>query len=185
MSVFSEEFSRDPAAAEELAKVISSMTPFIEWKTSSVSIPGYEKEDLRQEALIALFSAMETYRPGMGASFDTYASNCISNRITDAARRAAAGGNRTLNESSSLEGEGDALPDGSPDPADAAETKEELETVLKAMELRLSDFERKVMVRWLRGFSASEPAEALGRTPRSVSNALDRARRKLKEGNDG
>ena len=93
--------------------------------------------------------------------------------------------NANFNESSSLEGEGDALSDGSPDPADAAETKEELETVLKAMELRLSDFERKVMVRWLRGFSASETAEALGRTPRSVSNALDRARRKLKEGNDG
>ena len=185
MSVFSEEFSRDPAAAEELAKVISSMTPFIEWKTASVSIPGYDREDLRQEALIALFSAMETYRPGMGASFDTYAASCISNRITDAARKAAAGGNRTLNESSSLEGNGDELPDGAPDPGTAAEARDELERVLKAMEQRLSALERKAMLMWLRGYSASETAQALGRSPRSVSNALDRARRKLKEGNDG
>ena len=47
---------------------------------------GIEAEDLFQEGLIALHTAVMTYRNGDGASFYTYASKCIRNRLVSAVR---------------------------------------------------------------------------------------------------
>ena len=69
MSAFLPENRENDTQAGKLAKVISDMTPYIEEKISSMDVPGYDRDDLRQEALIALFSAVETYRSDGGASF--------------------------------------------------------------------------------------------------------------------
>ena len=170
--------------AGKLAKVISDMTPYIEEKISSMDVPGYDRDDLRQEALIALFSAVETYRPDGGASFSTYAVSCINNRLTDAARKASAQGNRPLNESEQLEEEAEEA-DAAPSPEDMAALREELRRALEDMREKLSAFECRVMTLWLQGYSAGEIGQMTGKSPRSVSNALDRARRKLRNEMNG
>ncbi|HJB60422.1 MAG TPA: hypothetical protein IAA38_02030, partial [Candidatus Ruminococcus gallistercoris] len=48
-----------------------------------------EREDLYQEGLLGLFDAANTYARDGGASFETYAGRCISNRIVSAVRRSA------------------------------------------------------------------------------------------------
>ncbi len=178
------DLKEDPSEAGKLAKIISDMTPYIEGKIASMKVPGYDDDDLRQEALIALFSAVETYRADAGASFSTYAISCINNRLTDAARRATAQRNRPLNESEQLD-ENSREADFAPEPEELAALREELRRVLGDIREKLSGYECRVMTLWLQGYGAREIAWITGRTVRSVSNALDRARRKLKNTNDG
>lgn len=49
-----------------------------------------EAEDLEQEGLVGLLSAVRTYQESGGASFRTYASVCIRRRMLSAVRRAGA-----------------------------------------------------------------------------------------------
>ena len=136
------------------------------------------------ERLLIIPSWMETYRPDGGASFSTYAVSCINNRLTDAARKASAQGNRPLNESEQLEEEAEEA-DAAPSPEDMAALREELRRALEDMREKLSAFECRVMTLWLQGYSAGEIGQMTGKSPRSVSNALDRARRKLRNEMNG
>lgn len=172
------------SGTEKLARIIADLTPYIEGKIASMSISGYDRDDLRQEAMIALLSAADNYREEGGASFRTYAVSCINNRLTDAARRASGQGNRTLNESEQLDGRIDEA-DVSPLPEEMASLREELGRVMADIRDKLSAFECRVMTLWLRGYAVREIAAMTARDPRSVSNALDRARRKLKDGSEG
>lgn len=167
--------------SEGLAEVIASMTPYIEKKIYGMAVPGLETGDLRQEAFIALFKALDTYEPGRNASFFTYAVTCIDNRLNDAVRWAASGKNSAINGSESLSSE-EIVPVASdePSPADIAEAREELENVRELIGSRLSDLERKALIMQLQGYSVAEIAGVCGVDARSVSNALNRARKKLK-----
>ena len=49
------------------------------------------------------------------------------------------------------------------------------------LDLRLSAMERKVVGLYLNGLSRSEIADALGKSPKSIDNALNRVHNKLKE----
>nr|MBQ4318890.1 hypothetical protein [Clostridia bacterium] len=47
------------------------------WRLGS----GGDIDDLRQEAVIALYKAARTYREGIGVTFGLYAKVCINNRL--------------------------------------------------------------------------------------------------------
>jgi RNA polymerase sigma factor FliA len=61
--------------ADKIADKLSEMIP------KYVTVTG--PEDLRQEAQMALFEALEKFDPAKGASFETYASYIISGRLRD------------------------------------------------------------------------------------------------------
>ena len=58
--------------------------------------------------------------------------------------------------------------------------REECETLLRRVDTKLSSNERTVLYLFLSGLSYREIAERLGKTPKSVDNALQRVRHKLK-----
>ena len=144
---------------------------------------GGETEDLIQEGMIGLYSAIGDYRQGETASsFKNFAYLCISRRIIDAVKASARKKNSPLN---------DATPIGivSADKEFAAHFNPEDLLILRddRREFRqkisgvLSDFEFKVTTMYMDGMSCAEICEATGKTAKSVDNALQRSKKKLQE----
>ena len=63
------------------AELIVRYTPVVLYYAERYCYLGLEKEDLMQEGMIALLSAIRTYRGDRGAAFRTYASRRISNGL--------------------------------------------------------------------------------------------------------
>ncbi len=173
--------TQDRDANKRLASVVSSFMPYIERKISGLSLPGLDRDDLRQEAYVALFSAIESYDGSRGAGFSTYAITCINNRLADTVRRSSNGRNKALNESTALpDDDDDTVLSAADSPEEAAIVREEYMRVLEKMGSLLSELERKSLLMYASGYSYAEIAEKMDTTPKAVSNAIQRARKKLK-----
>ena len=167
---------------EKLAAVVSSFMPYIEKKIAGLDLPGLESDDLRQEAYMALFSAIESFSGDRGAVFSTYAISCINNRLADAVRRSSSGRNRILNESVPFPEDDDVndlFYDESPE--ETAILREEYLRIREKMDRVLSARERDALILYSSGYSYSEIAEKTGMTPKAVGNAIQRARKKLRQ----
>lgn len=145
-------------------------------KINRVRYPaGYlEIDDLNQEGMLGFLSAVRTYSPDKGASFETYASRCINNRIKSVA-------GRTLKKTADEEPITDTASSGLVNPLDAVYENERLGELVDVITAELSERERKVLGMYIIGFSACEIAGNLGINQKSVDNALQRAKRKLKQ----
>ena len=150
-------------------------------------LAGGDSEDLIQEGMFGLLSAIRQYDPKMGSSFHTFAEHCIHKRLLSAVRSASRLKHLPLNDGMSLEQLSEdphtqlsVTPEvfrRSPeDLVLARESKEELYTLFAQ---RLSPLEKKVLERYLDGLSYREIARQLGRTEKSVDSTVQRIRRKL------
>ncbi len=137
------------------------------------SASGCDYDDLCSEGLMGLMNAVKTYDGSKGASFGTYAYSCINNRMLN-----------SLRKSTRIRGSEEPIEDieiadhGSPE--SILISNEETDELMRIARSRLSDLERSVLKCYLEGKSHSEAAKELGITPKSVDNALQRIRRKLK-----
>ena len=141
------------------------------------SVPEYD--DLSQAALMGLYEAALSYSAKKGASFRTYATVCITNRLKNEVRNHNSGKNLPLNSSLSLDSLSENA-DMADSPEMIVEIKENFEAVLNQIHISLSDFERKVLVLVLSGYNRTEAAKKLGISVKAFDNALQRVRRKLK-----
>ena len=117
--------------------------------------PGLEQDDLVQEGLLGLWSAVKSFDPQRGASFSTFASQCVGQAMQ--------------------------LPDRD-DPEAAFIEKESQQLRSRKMQRLLSPREWAVLERYLKGESYQEISEHLGISAKAVDNALQRVRRKLQNG---
>ena len=139
---------------------------------------GGDGEDLIQEGMIGLLSAIRTFRPDRDASFATYAGVCIRNRIAMALRAANRDKHLPLNSALPLF----ELPqsvDAPGDPEDALISREEQEGRWKIISDQLSPFEQRILTYYLKGLPYAEIAARVGKPPKAVDNAVQRIRRKL------
>lgn len=153
---------------------------------------GGDQDDIIQEGMIGLFKAVQTYDPAEGASFRTYMNICVHNQILNAIEAAMAKKHTPLNSSVSLEDltaereEGELPPgialsaDVSSNPSELAIYSEAMRLILTSDSKLLSPLEKQVARMLADGQSYREIAQALGRTPKSVDNTIQRIRRKLK-----
>lgn len=130
-----------------------------------------EAEDLAQEGLLGLLSAVNTYRVGGAASFATYARTCMRNRMISVIRRVQ---DDRLVQCIDQE---PAVPE--EDPAALMVRKEEITSLRSHLQSVLSDTEYRVFMRYLSTYSYEEIASSLSMERKAVDNALQRARRKL------
>lgn len=146
-------------------------------------LSGGDFEDLIQEGMLGLLSAVREYTPERGASFRTFAEVCVRRRVYSALRKAAREKNSPLNNSVPLEAP---FFDGAAPLGDGAVTPEEL--VLGAERTRefmetlagiLSGFEAEVLDFYLQGLSYEEIGRLTGKDAKAVDNAVQRIRRKL------
>ncbi len=166
--------------ANAVSVLIARLIPVVKNKVSLYKDcwPGHD--DLFQEGMLGLLSATKTFDPSREASFKTYASVCIGNRITSAIRGAA--GKKRIPENQFVSLEDEELPLSEPhlNPEEVVLDNEAVETIQAALLKLLSPFEHKVLMLYLNGHSYDEIAVQLDSTAKSVDNALQRVRRKLK-----
>lgn len=147
-------------------------------------LAGGDSEDLIQEGMLGLLTAIRGFDPGRDVAFRTYAEICIRSRLLTAVRAAQGGKHSPLNRSISFE---PPLFDGTnahqfssvESPEDVIIGREELKERLDALKGQLSEFEAKILPLYLNGLSCGEIAGQVGRSQKSVDNAVQRIRRKV------
>ena len=128
-----------------------------------------DMDELKQAALIGLYSAVCAYDPSKGVTFGAFAKVCVSNRLDSELRRLRPADDE-LDES--IRGAGN--------PEDDFIEKESYLTKLASIDAALSDYEKRVFLLYLNGESYRFIAARLGRTEKSVDGALRRSKEKLR-----
>lgn len=138
-----------------------------------------EAEDLEQEGLVGLLSAVRTYQESGGASFRTYASVCIRRRMLSAVRRAGAAKQIPSSELISMDEGGASLeePAVPTDPAVLLQQREDADRFQNRLKETLTQLEYQVLMLYLGAYSYEEIAQLLHSTSKAVDNALQRVRR--------
>lgn len=141
-------------------------------------------DDFIQESMFALYNAAEKYNNMLQASFATYASVCISNRLMDYVRaffRSSSSASYIsldeLDENLVSKLSGNFNQKSVEDIYINNETVNARKMIIKTL---LSDFEQQVLDMYLSGNSYKHISRKLNVDLKAVDNALQRVRRKLK-----
>ncbi|MCI8601453.1 MAG: sigma-70 family RNA polymerase sigma factor [Oscillospiraceae bacterium] len=137
-------------------------------------------DDLTQEGCIGLLDAIANFDFEKGASFRTYAQVCIQNRVYKALEKSRTDKARMLSESISLDEISETALSDDPTPEQAFLAQERLQAVLQSIDRALSPMERRIFFAHLGGFDYQTIADHFRIPLKSVDNALQRVRKKLK-----
>ena len=66
---------------EAFSELISRYYGLLQWKISGYRKLGIDADDLLQEAALGLLDSVMSFQEGKGASFETYATVCVNNRL--------------------------------------------------------------------------------------------------------
>ena len=174
--------------AEEI--LIEKYKGLVRAKAKAYFMIGAEAEDVVQEGMIGLMKAIRSFDPDREAGFRTYAGTCISNQIIKAIRKAEREKNQPLNDAVSLsnhlgEGEesltvGDILKASMFDePEEQVIYEETLDRLGRLSRQIFSPLESQVLRKKIAGKNYQEIAEELGKSPKTIDNALQRIRKKI------
>jgi RNA polymerase sigma-70 factor, ECF subfamily len=161
-----------PALDRLLKRIRPLVVQYCRARIGNGMLGSQAAEDVAQDALVAVCSALERWRPEKRVMAFIY--GIASNKVVDAYR--AAGRDRSV----PTEGVPDS-PDLSPGPEQAAVLRSDVEE-LRAMLDQLPDHHREVLVlRLALGLSAVETAQTVGSTSGAVRVTQHRAMAKLRE----
>ena len=145
--------------------------------TDSPGLSSLDRDDLMQEANIALFKAASSFDTSRGGiTFGLYAKICIRNRLVSIKRKAVSDQKKLkrhiagTSAASKNIGRSHINDDRM---IDAAAVSEFAENVL-------SPYEKRVFALYIEQLSYKEIAERLGKSEKSVDNAIYRIKKKLK-----
>ena len=161
-------------------------------KVNKYFIIGAEKEDIIQEGLIGLYKAIKDYKQDKQNSFKSFANLCIERQLITAIKSSNRRKHMPLNSYLSLNMTAYENEDGNnetqvmdvldtniiEDPLDTITKKEYMSNVENIIDNSLSDFEKKVLNRYIQGESYVKIAEKLDTPVKSVDNAIQRIRKK-------
>ena len=161
-------------------------------KVNKYFIIGAEKEDIIQEGLIGLYKATKDYKNGKQSSFKSFANLCVERQLITAIKSSNRQKHMPLNSYLSLNMTAYESEDGNnetqvldvlennfvEDPLDTITKKEYMLDVENVIDNSLSDFEKQVLNRYIKGESYNEIAEKLDTPVKSVDNAIQRIRKK-------
>ena len=146
--------SGDKQATEELMRRHSGL---VRRCARGFFLIGGETEDLLQEGMIGLYSAILDYRKKDGGSnFKNFAYTCISRQIIDAVKAAASKKNEPLNGGVFLNDVEWMLAESGMNPEEALILSDERREFRQKMSRELSDFEFKVITMYIEGMSCAE-----------------------------
>lgn len=163
-------------AFEEIAREFSC---HVKKASRRFFMPGAEREDIQQEALVGLNQAVRTFDAGYGRTLAEHIQMCLRNSVVRAVRGATRKKHLVLTKSvdfedlhpSSLEG----------DPSGEVEGKMMVETLIKNLKQQLSSFEIDSLASRVKGETVQEISARCGVPAKKVENALFRARQKAKQ----
>ncbi len=160
---------------------------------------GADTDDLIQEGTMGLYRAcMDFNKNQTVASFKTFAALCIRRRILTAVQKANRNKNVPLNTYISIDSQGMLVVGVKKDGQDEEEesgiyikpdfsspennllSQENVDEINTYINTLLSDFEKKVLSLYVDGSNYVEIAKNLQKDPKSIDNALNRIKIKLK-----
>jgi RNA polymerase sporulation-specific sigma factor len=162
--------------------ILEKYKPLVRRCTNAMYLIGGEQEDLIQEGMIGLFKAIRDFKPCRGAGFFSFAKLCINRQLGTAIESSNRKKHQPLNSYISLSEQGaQAVYPLAESPEQTVIEQELREEYKKRLEGMLSRMEHEVLDLYLDGHSYTQIAGELGKTPKSIDNALQRIRQKIKQ----
>lgn len=159
-------------------------------KAKAMYLAGGDNDDLIQEGMIGLYKAVRDFESGREASFATFASMCINRQMITAVTASNRKKNTPLNTYVSFDQPANSDEDNDMKLVDVLQTeteqdpeklfidKEHTAMLEKKLLSMLSRFERQVIELYMDGKDYQQIAEILGKSSKSIDNALQRIRAK-------
>ena len=177
------------AGKSEIADyIMEKYKPLVRKTANAMYLIGGETEDLIQEGMIGLFKAVRDYNMEKESSFFAFAKLCISRQLYSALEASnrkkhlplntyVSFSNQDLAEGSSLD---ELIAVQAASPEQMLIEQEGREEFAKRLHEKLSSMEKKVLYLYLEGNSYTQIAQIMEKTPKSIDNALQRIRGKIK-----
>lgn len=176
---------------QALSYLMNKYKEIVNLKVGKYFMVGAEKEDIIQEGLIGLFKAIKTFNTEKNNTFKTFANMCIERQLITAIKSSNRQKHMPLNSYLSLnmsaydneEENGAELMDTFDsktieDPLETIINKEYYDEIEKSIDKTLSQFEKQVLDRYMKGESYVTIAKRLDSPVKSVDNAIQRIRKK-------
>lgn len=175
---------------QALSFLLDKYKDLVNSKVGKYFIIGAEKEDIIQEGMIGLYKAIKNFDNSKQNTFKTFANLCIERQLITAIKSSNRQKHMPLNSYLSLN---TSAYDNDEDGTELIETfevdtiEDPLETIMKkeyfneiqnTMHKSLSEFEEKVLDRYMQGESYEIIAKKLETPVKSVDNAIQRIRKK-------
>lgn len=178
-------------AMEEMLNRYKNM---VRSKAAALYLVGADREDLIQEGMIGLFKAIREYKPERNDSFAAFAALCITRQMYSAIKSSNTKKNLPLNNYISIDlfetaedteqansgGAYEGMESWQKNPENSIIDKERASQLEEAFYTNLSKMEQQVLAYYTAGFPYQRIAELMEKDPKSIDNALQRIRKKLK-----
>lgn len=145
----------------------------------------FDLNDLVQEGMLALNSAITNYNDSKNANFGTFAKLCIERRIANYIRSFRRDKNKVLSEAISYDLEEDNsmdkfLADKSLEPLTMVTNLEDDKLLVEQINKDLTKLEQEVFHLKLKGYDYKEIAKRLNKSPKAIDNTIQRIKVKIK-----
>lgn len=174
-----------------LEEIFKRYNKYIKSKSRIYFLVGGDRNDLEQEAMVGLFSAIKGYKFEKEYTFKAFAKICITRQILTAIKSATRQKHIPLNSYISLnmlvyeeENDKTCLVDmieeqNSNNPEDIVINRESFNTLSNMIFSKLSPFEIKILKLYMKGQTYADIAKILHKDKKSVDNALQRIKKKI------
>ena len=170
--------------------ILEKYKPLVLRKANAMFLIGGDTDDLIQEGMIGLFKAIRDYRSDRESSFFHFAELCINRQLYSAVEASNRKKHVPLNTYVSFysqtteEGKSLAetlLTDQMDDPEQLVIEQENFTAFWEQLREQLSALERQVLDAYLEGKNYRQIAEELGKSPKTIDNALSRIKGKIRQ----
>lgn len=172
--------------------LLNKYKSLVKSRANKLYIIGGELDDLIQEGMIGLFMAVRSYDESKGTSFATFARLALERRMYNAIRAQNTKKNMPLNNYVSLDmrenhrevgGDNISLLRASEnnEPESKLIDRENTDFLMGKLDQELSGYEKEVLKLYMLGKDYKDIGEELDKSPKSIDNALQRIKKKLRE----
>lgn len=173
---------------EAISQVLIRFQPMIEKCAGSMYIAGADEQDLIQEGRLGILSALSDYDSNKNDKFYPFAKLCVDRRIMRFIESSNAKKHTLLNESVSITPDDEYekkklesdLAVFTDNPEILLIEEERVNLLIDKAENVLTSFEKKVFMHMLKGDTYKQIAKLMNRDSKSIDNAIQRIRKKLK-----
>lgn len=162
--------------------ILEKYKPLVRKCANAMYLIGGETEDLIQEGMIGLFKAIRDYRTDRESSFFHFARLCINRQLYSAIEASNRKKHQPLNTYVSFSEQGTENSLGFTSSPEQLVIEQELwETLWSRLNDDLSRMEKQVLQLYLEGKNYVQIAEIMEKSPKSIDNALQRIRQKIRQ----
>ena len=159
--------------------LLEKYKPFVKSKSRALFLVGGDREDLIQEGMIGLFKAIRDFDLNNGGTFAAFAKLCIERQMYTAIEAAGRQKNAPLNGYISLSEESEHLLEYGIE--EAVIEKTSYQQLYAKVRTLLISMENEVLELFLEGKDYIEIAKILGKPDKSIDNALQRIKGKIRK----